>query len=241
MCYYVASNLRELERGIIEHDFVLKWQEPSPPETFFVVSGFAHPKLPVITDQKEFKNMRWGLIPSWVKDWESAGKIRVQTLNAISDTIAEKPSYRGALKSGRTCIIPVNGFYEWHHLGEQKYPHFIRPKNSPVFYLAGLYEKWTNQALGETHETFTIVTTAANLRMEWIHNSKKRMPAILNSENAKLWLDTELAPEEKKKLLQPYEVTEMLDHPVSRLITSRKENPNQPAVMEPCDYPELLL
>ncbi len=241
MCYHLADDLDQEQIYQLEHDYVLHWQEEERPETFYAVSGFAHPKLPVITSEGSFKLMRWGLIPSWVKDWDYASELRIQTLNAIGDTLDEKPSFKSALKSRRTCIIPVTGFYEWHHhVNKEKYPHYIYPKNEKFFRLAGLYEKWTNPGIGDVYETFTIVTTPANSRMEWIHNSKKRMPAILNLEYSKLWLDPNISPIEKKKLLNPYDVTEMLDHPVSKLITSRKENPNQPKVKEICNYPELL-
>lgn len=242
MCYFVSNVMTAADFVQIEHDFVLNWQEEEKPEPYYAVSGFVHPKLPVLTSNKEFKSMRWGLIPSWVKDWDSASKLRVNTLNAIGETIDSKPSFRGAVKNSRCCIIPVTGFFEWHHhSNKEKYPHYIYPKNYPVFLFAGLYEHWTNPSIGEVHETFTICTTAANERMEWLHNSKKRMPAILNLSSAKLWLDNDVAPDQKRKLLNPFDVTEMLDHPVSKLITSRKENPNQAAVMDAVNYPELAL
>lgn len=240
MCYYTANNFSSEDIYQLEHDFVLNWEEPDY-EPAYVKSGFSHLKQPVITAEKQFTQYRWGLIPSWVKDWASAKTLRIQTLNAIGDTLDSKPSFRGALKSGRFCVIPVKGFYEWHHLGKEKYPHFIYPKDSPYFLLAGLYEHWQNKESNETLDTFTIVTTRANERMEWIHNSKKRMPAILSTQGAKAWLDKELSFEQKKQLLEPYPPELMQDHPISKLITSRTENPNQARVMEPVDYPELHL
>jgi putative SOS response-associated peptidase YedK len=223
----------------LELDFIYKWVDEEPAE-LYASSGFSHPKLPVLTAEREFKYYRWGLIPSWVKDWESASKLRVQTLNAIGDTIDSKPSFRGAVKGGRFCIIPVKGFFEWHHQSEkEKFPHFIYPNESPFFYLGGLYEQWENMAINEVHNTFTIVTTPANSRMEWIHNSKKRMPFIMNQKDAKLWLDREIPFSEKKKMIMPFDEKLMSDHPISKLITSRKENPNTPKVLERFDYPEL--
>ena len=105
--------------------------------------------------------------------------------------------------------------------------------------MAGLYESWKDRETGQAHNTFTICTTAANERMEWIHNSKKRMPSILSLHHANLWLDKNISFEQKKSLLAPYESSNMLDHPVSRLITSKKENPNVEAVTRPFSYPEL--
>ena len=238
MCYYVASKLTGAEIYGLEHDFVVRWEEEET-TPFFVAAGFAYPKLPVITSEKRFRLLQWGLIPFWQKDWESASKFRMQTLNAVSETLESKPSFRNAVKASRTCIIPVNGFFEWHHGEKEKYPFFIYPRHTSFFYLAGLYEYWTNAALEETFCTFTVITTAANERMAWIHNTKKRMPAILNGPEAKMWLDKDIAFSAKRELLKPFAETEMADHTISRLITSRKENPNQPAVVEPFTYEEL--
>ena len=102
-------------------------------------------------------------------------------------------------------------------------------------------EQWTNKAANEVFNTFTVVTTEANGRMEWIHNSKKRMPTILTTEEAKMWLDNGISFNEKKKLIRPFDESLMADHPISKLITSRKENPNSDAVMQPFEYPELDL
>lgn len=240
MCYYTSAKMSRQEIYALEQEFGYpfegEWNDP-----MYVASGFAHPKLPIITAEGKFSLYRWGLLPSWVKDWDSAVKLRVQTLNAIGDTIDSKPSFRGAVKAGRLCIVPVSGFYEWHHLGKEKYPFFVYPKDSPVFLMAGLYEQWTNKAIDEVHNTFTIITTAANPRMEWIHNSKRRMPVILSPESAKLWLDNSIPFTQKKELLVPFDENLMADHSISKLITSRKENPNSPAVMEPLVYPELAL
>jgi putative SOS response-associated peptidase YedK len=239
MCYYVASKLSKVEIAELETEFNTQLQEKIE-EDHYVTSGFSHAKLPVLTAEGKFQRFRWGLIPAWTKNWEDARKWRTQTLNAIGETIEEKPSFRGAVKAGRFCVVPVNGFYEWHHhTNGEKYPHFIYPKTSSVFLLAGLYEQWTNAAIDEVHNTFTIITTNANARMEWIHNSKKRMPAILSVEEAKRWLDTSIPFAEKKLLLDPYDVSEMNDHTISKLITSRKENPNCAEVMQPFEYEEL--
>ena len=239
MCYYVTSKLSATEIAGLEHEFVLRWEEEES-TPYYVAAGFAYPRLPVITSEPRFRLLRWGLIPNWQKDLESASKFRMQTLNAISETVDSKPSFRGAIRAGRTCIVPVNGFFEWHHGEKEKYPHFIFPRYDKVFYLAGVYEQWTNPADGELFETFSILTTPANERMSWIHNSKKRMPAILAAGDAKLWIDKAVAFRDKKHILKPYDQEQMADHTISRRITSRKENPNAPEVMEPFVYPELV-
>lgn len=89
MCYYVASKLSRKEIYSIGQEFKQEWEEEEN-ESFHVVSGFGHPRLPVLTAEGNFKLLRWGMIPSWVKDWETGSKLRTQTLNAISDTIENK-------------------------------------------------------------------------------------------------------------------------------------------------------
>ncbi len=236
MCYYVASSFSVEDIIQLEHDFVLQWAETESTVNY-CVSGFTHPELPVITSQS-FGKMKWGLVPSWIKKEEDAMKIRTQTLNAQAEGLASKPSFRQAFRQQQWCIIPVNGFFEWHHHHNGlKYPFFIYPKEGRYFYLAGLYDVWTSAA--STLSSFSIITTPANPRMEWIHNSKKRMPAILSPTAARQWLSKDLPSLEKSNLLQPYSEERMLDHSISRLISSRRETMNQKAILEKQAYPEL--
>ena len=87
-------------------------------DKYYLVSGFSHPKLPVIKhDAVEISE--WGLIPSFAADKEKADKLAKMTLNARSDTIHEKPSFRNSITKNR-CILPLDGFYEWQHNGKLK-------------------------------------------------------------------------------------------------------------------------
>ena len=76
MCYSVSSKLSGIQIKQLENDFSTELEEKEVPE-FYVTSGFAHPKLPLITSERIFRNYRWGLIPHWAKDWEAAKKSRV--------------------------------------------------------------------------------------------------------------------------------------------------------------------
>ena len=147
-------------------------------EDYFLVYGFSHPKLPIIK-QGVIELSEWGLIPSFAVNEEKANELANMTLNARSDTIREKPSYKKSIVSQR-CLLVVDGFFEWRHENNRKIPFYIYPKDETVFYMGCIYNSWVNKLTGEVRDTFSIITTAANPLMEYIHNSKKRMPLILS-------------------------------------------------------------
>jgi putative SOS response-associated peptidase YedK len=129
------------------------------------------------------EELRWGLVPAWADDPSIGNRL----INARSETVAEKPSFRSAFRH-RRCLVPADGFYEWAKTSGGRQPwHFHRPDHGP-FGLAGLWERW--QAPGsEPLETFTILTTAANPVVARVH---ERMPVILPPEAYEEWLDPEL-------------------------------------------------
>lgn len=113
MCYDIQQMgdkiIRRAERQLGIAHFDLGQME----FRFFHVSGFAHPLVLVITSENPdtLVPMQWGLVPPWVKTQADAVPIRKQTLNARSDGVFTKPSFRQLILK-RRCIIPVNGFYE---------------------------------------------------------------------------------------------------------------------------------
>ncbi|MGF1650646.1 MAG: SOS response-associated peptidase [Hyphomicrobiaceae bacterium] len=124
--------------------------------------------------------VRWGLIPSWVKDPRSFTTL----INARSETAREKPSFRGALRHKR-CLFPVTAFYEWSGPAGRKVPHMFSLRGGGLFAFAGLYEDWLG-ADGSELETAAILTTTANATVAQIHD---RMPVILPEHQFVSWLD----------------------------------------------------
>ncbi|MEM8798309.1 MAG: SOS response-associated peptidase [Pseudomonadota bacterium] len=124
--------------------------------------------------------MRWGFVPAWVKDPKSFSLI----INARSETVSEKPSFRTAIRH-RRCIIPTNGFYEWQRSGNRKVPYYIRDPSGGVTGYAGLFETWSS-ADGSEIDTVCFLTTAANPDIAAIHD---RMPVPIDPEDAETWLD----------------------------------------------------
>jgi len=129
---------------------------------------------------RELVMLRWGLVPFWAKDPAIGNRM----INARAETVAEKPSYREAFKH-RRCLVLVDGFYEWHRGGDVKTPYFISLASGEPFALAGLWEDWKDKESGESLQTTTLITTAANGFMQPLHH---RMPVVLQPDTADDWL-----------------------------------------------------
>ena len=156
--------------------------------------------------------LRWGLIPSWAKD---AG-IGARMINARSETLSSKPSFRSALR-GRRCLIPADGFYEWQTRGKSKQPYYIKRQDGWVFAFAGLWELWENPE-GTPVESCTIITTEPNEVVKPLHD---RMPVILSPADYDLWLDPAVTePERVQPLLRACPAAELAAHPVSTHVNS---------------------
>lgn len=129
---------------------------------------------------RELALVRWGLIPSWVKDPREFSTL----INARSETAAEKPSFRGSMRH-RRCLVPCDGFYEWVGRPGAKRPHLIRPRSGGPMAMAGLWEHWVGTD-GSELETMAILTVAANTTVAVLHD---RMPAIIGPDAFEDWLD----------------------------------------------------
>jgi putative SOS response-associated peptidase YedK len=163
-------------------------------------------------DGREAVELKWGLIPSWAKDASMGARL----INARSETVTEKPSFREAFKR-RRCIIPADGIYEWQRTGGRKQPFFIHVRDGRVFGFAGLWDKWRDEE-GEIIESCTILTTEANEVFRPVHD---RMPVILPPETYDEWLgDDARGVEALKELLRPYPSSEMVAYPVSPQVNS---------------------
>lgn len=165
-----------------------------------------------VSDEREMTFFKWGLIPSWAKDATMGARL----INARSETVQEKPSFREAFKQ-RRCIIPADGFYEWRREGGKKQPFFFRMRDERPFGFAGLWERWEGGE-GRAINSCTILTTAANEVLRPVHD---RMPVILHPDDYSLWLEGD----ERERallgeLLRPFPAEEMIGYPVSPLVNS---------------------
>ena len=178
--------------------------------------------VPVVHETKDgervAETMRWGLLPNWAKDEKFAAKLT----NARAEGIADKPSFRQALRR-RRCLLPSNGFYEWRAEADGKQPWYISPRTvpgePPLFAFAGLFEAWRPDGSAEDAEwllTCCVITTTPNSVMAPIHD---RMPVILPREEWAAWLSraqqdvAALTP-----LLRPADPAGIQAWPVSRSV-----------------------
>lgn len=238
MCFHYSLTK---ERTEIEIQLGIYFQDDWQP--IYHANGFSFLKMPVITQDNPsiIQQFSWGLIPAWVQSKADADKLKAQTLNARSETVFEKPSFRSSITHKR-CLILADGFFEWMDFNKKKYPHYIHLKPESVFCFAGIFSSWVDKETGELLHTFSILTTKANLLMSKIHNSKQRMPVIVSPKFYNLWLNAESSKSDiQSLLLKPYPDADMNAYTISKLITSRSENSNTLSVIEPFDYPELAL
>ena len=175
--------------------------------------------------KRQLDFLRWGLIPCWSKDAAAGARM----INARAETVSEKPSFRESFAQ-RRCLIAADGFYEWRMEDGRKQPFRIGMKGGLPFAFAGLWESWTaladgaGIAAGETVETVTIVTTAANDKLRPIH---ARMPVILPQEAYGKWLDAANDRDSLLALLRPYPVESMAFYRVGPAVSNaRNDNPD---------------
>ena len=169
-------------------------------------------QLPVIINE-DIINMKWGLIPSWAKDNSFASKM----INARSETLLEKPSFKNLVDTNR-CVIISNGFYEWDT--KTKSPYFIYSTNNKIMAFGGLFSSWTNQS-NEIIHTFTIITTESNNTLSKIHH---RMPLILNEGDDIKWINNSNNYESVKDLIKSFDDYKIDMYEISTLVNSVKND-----------------
>jgi len=177
----------------------------------------------VRVEEKEHRlcRMRWGFVPHWSRD----SRIGYKMINARSETLHEKPSFKEAFKTSR-CLIPADGFYEWKKISgrKDKQPYFVRMGDGSLFSFAGLWSSWTDTSSGEVLRTCTIITTEPNALLAEIHD---RMPVIVNRNQYGLWLNSKAKADELRLLFRPFDPGLMTTYPVSTLCNNAANDSRQ--------------
>jgi len=179
---YVIISTPEAIRALFGYS-----EQPNFPPRYNVAPTQPVPVVRLLDGKRSFALMRWGLLPSWVKEPKTFPLL----INARGESVLAKPAFRNAMRR-RRCLIPTDGFYEWQagKPGGPKRPYFVRARRdaggvAPPLAFAGLYETWTGPN-GEELDTAAIVTTAANRTLAPLHD---RMPVFVPREAFDLWLD----------------------------------------------------
>lgn len=168
------------------------------------------------TGARHLDILRWGLVPRWARDTAGAAGL----INARSETILEKPSFREAFRK-RRCLVPMDGFYEWHAEGKAKQPFAVALRDGAPMSVAGLWEGW-KQPDGSWLRTYSVITTASAGRQALMH---PRMPVILPPEAWARWLGDEPAEDEELLgLMRPAEDSLLAFWPVEARVGRVAEN-----------------
>ena len=184
-----------------------------------------------VEQERRLESMHWGLVPMWAES-PSVGS---RMINARAETIAAKNAFRPAFEA-RRCLIPADGFYEWHKVGgdpKRKQPMYIHRADGAPFAFAGLWEIWRdrNDPAGGSLHSATIITTEANEEMAPIHD---RMPVILGPTSWSQWLDPDEHDLDRLRRLLVPTGDALAMHPVSNAVNNvRNDGPELLDRVEP--------
>lgn len=182
-------------------------EQPNFPPRYNISPTQPVPVVIIEHGARHFRLMRWGLLPSWVKDPRKFALL----INARAETIREKPAFKNAIKR-RRCLIPADGYYEWQAMSARKQPYFVHRQNGRPFGFAAVAETWCGPN-GEELDTVAIVTTASDAAMTPLHH---RVPVTIAPQNFARWLDcVDVDADEAATLLTTPEDGAFIWHPVS--------------------------
>ncbi|MBT1688877.1 SOS response-associated peptidase [Dawidia soli] len=208
-------------------------------------NGFDLFATPVLTagDPENYKMFHWGLVPTEVPD-KNAWLDEKERLNAKSEWVPMSDDFRHTFEKGQRYLIPVSGFYEWRTLDEEvgdedakiKIPYYVTFRDQKPRMMAGLYSRWRNPLTNEFYYSYVLLTTKANAILEYVHNTKKRMPVFIPQEQWSKWLDKTLSPRESLQMCQPYLDPDMRAYTITKLLSSNDAHRNVPHVRYPMNY-----
>jgi putative SOS response-associated peptidase YedK len=232
MCYHLSIHATKQS---LADKFQLTIFPEKKEKIRYHVNAFDFPKVGLVMQQspKLLNSAHWGLIPSFVKSEAEARTLSNNTINAKGETLYVRASFKDSVQN-KKCVVFVDGFFEWQKQGARKIPYYIYNIDNSPLALAGLYNTWNNPETGEDIQTFSIITKEANALMAEIHNTKQRMPAILEHDEINDWLHAT----EKNKInafLEPNEHSNITAHTVN--LDLKLDNAANPKVILPFQHP----
>lgn len=184
---------RPMPRGVLEEHFSVAFPESVKPD-WNIAPGLP---IPVVARGKKklVAQPIWGFVPGWA-DKKKAKPI----INARSETVFEKPSFKKAIVKGR-CLVPAGAYYEWKRCSSsEKTPFAIRLKNTEIMAFGAILESGYHPSFVEKKITLAILTCNPNELLSSIHD---RMPVIIRPENYDLWLNPSTPREQLEELMKP--------------------------------------
>lgn len=219
-------------------------------DAFEISTDYAGPILPadwnitptreiyVVRDNREGKRelatVSWGLIAPWSDNPQDALRTQSQAINARTETVHEKPTFKSAFHQ-RRCLIPASGYYEWAtELGpySTKQPFFIHGKELIAF--AGMWDRWRAPD-GSYQESAAIITRPA---VEFLATVHHRMPTFLPKDRWSQWLDPQVTSTHEIRALMALEhpAAGLSAYPVSSRVNSTANN--GPSLIDPIELGE---
>jgi putative SOS response-associated peptidase YedK len=178
---------------------------------FNVAPTHAIPILRVVDGVVEVDVVQWGLLPIWSKDASKGASM----INARSETITEKPSFKG-LVPGHRCIIPMSGFYEWDRSNPKaKIPYYVTRADGHLMLGAGI---WSDSPIVDAGKTCALITRDSIFDLSDIHD---RSPVEFHADEAVEWL---LPGEAPLELFQPDHQPRFRTTRVSTRVNSVRNN-----------------
>lgn len=247
MCYHTKTPSKTDLSDYSENRFITdyNWKAavdiPGDYPGYHHADGFAAPQVPVICNDRPNKIVlaEWGYLPGKVKGEKEIKEFRYKflTLNAKADTFTSSRLFKSAFEK-RRCVVMVLGFYDNRHEAPKlKIPYYIHPRNVKMWLLSGVYNDTVETTTGRVFRNIAIATTPPNEMMSYIHNSRRRMPFIMDKERLPFWLkNAELEAKEIASMVRPYPDREMAAYTISRDLNYRKINTNVPEITSPVAY-----
>jgi putative SOS response-associated peptidase YedK len=210
------------DEASIEREFNLVHAEWQFPPSFNVAPTQLVPVVRDVEGTSRGSLMRWGLIPFFARGVPT----KYSTINARIETLQTAASYRGPWKRAQRCLVIARGFFEWQVQadGKTKVPYYIHTNDQETFAFAGLWDSSQTEA-GDRIESVAHITMPANSLLGEIHNTKQRMPAILEKADREAWLRG--SPEEAWETLTPYPDDLMVAWPVTSRVNTPRNNDAQ--------------
>ncbi|MCL1801618.1 MAG: SOS response-associated peptidase [Promicromonosporaceae bacterium] len=175
-------------------------------------------EIKVVTESA-LETGRWGMLSSWSQN-------NTGLINARAETVATKPAFAQAFAK-RRCIVPVDGYYEWHKVHSGKQPYFITDTTSdesPMLFFAGIfnYSPLADPETGELYDdpvkTISLITTTASDSVSQIHH---RMPVSFTGDQIEQWL---MGNSHDAEQLLHHSQKEFANWPVSKQVNYVRNN-----------------